>query len=88
MVSIDKINHLSLKIEGLWREGNVFEWTLNPDVNILSGQNGSGKSTVLRILYAVLTNKSGYLKSSLEAIYFDSGQQEEHFEELEKYILQ
>lgn len=62
-VSIDKINHLSLKIEGLWREDNVFEWTLNPDVNILSGQNGSGKSTVLRILYFALTGNSTKLKA-------------------------
>lgn len=61
-VSIDKINQFSLKIEGLWREDNVFEWTLNPDVNILSGQNGSGKSTVLRILYFALTGNNTQLK--------------------------
>lgn len=77
-VNIDEIKKLSLKIEGLWREQNVFEWNLNLDVNILSGSNGSGKSTILRILYAILTGKSAYLHSSLETFYPD-GMDEEHY---------
>jgi predicted ATP-binding protein involved in virulence len=33
----------------LW--GNDFLWTLNEDVNVLIGKNGSGKSTILRMLH-------------------------------------
>ncbi|MFN7658007.1 MAG: hypothetical protein ACK5P3_07670, partial [Dolichospermum sp.] len=30
---------------------NDFLWTLNEDVNVLIGKNGSGKSTILRMLH-------------------------------------
>ncbi|CDN31639.1 Methionine ABC transporter ATP-binding protein [Mucinivorans hirudinis] len=36
-------------VKGLWSEHDL-EWKLTPGVNILSGGNGSGKSTVLRCL--------------------------------------
>lgn len=39
-------------INGLWDKYDL-EWTLNPDVNILSGVNGSGKSTVLQCVYSL-----------------------------------
>jgi predicted ATPase len=42
-----------IEIKGLW--GKYLEWHLNPDVNILAGINGSGKSTVLNITAGVLT---------------------------------
>jgi len=35
-----------VEIEGLWNRYDL-EWDLRPDVNILSGINGSGKSTIL-----------------------------------------
>lgn len=38
-------------------------WELNPDVNILVGINGSGKSTVLRIVNALLSNDYKILKN-------------------------
>ena len=38
-----------IEIKNLW--GNDFLWTLNEDVNVLIGKNGSGKSTILRMLY-------------------------------------
>ncbi|KAA6344929.1 hypothetical protein EZS27_007482 [termite gut metagenome] len=44
----------SVTIKNLWGEYNLQWDSLNPDVNILVGINGSGKSTVLRILLAVL----------------------------------
>ncbi len=47
------IKHIS--IEGLWNRYDV-EWTLHPDVNILIGENGSGKSTILALLNMFLNN--------------------------------
>ena len=35
-----------IEIRGLWGRKNI-SWDLNPDVNILSGVNGGGKSTIL-----------------------------------------
>lgn len=43
----------SIHIEGLMGEKD-FHWDLRQDVNILGGQNGSGKSTILRALYLLL----------------------------------
>jgi energy-coupling factor transporter ATP-binding protein EcfA2 len=38
-----------IEIKNLW--GNDFLWPLNEDVNVLIGKNGSGKSTILRMLH-------------------------------------
>jgi predicted ATPase len=35
-----------IEIKGLWGRKNI-SWELQPDVNILSGVNGGGKSTIL-----------------------------------------
>lgn len=52
---IEKITPIEkIEIEGLWEKYHI-EWHLNPDVNILAGINGSGKSTVLNIITGVLT---------------------------------
>jgi len=52
---MEKITHISkIEIEGLWEKYHI-EWHLNPDVNILAGINGSGKSTILNIIAGVLT---------------------------------
>ena len=37
-----------IQIEGLWGRVDV-DWHLHPDVNILVGENGTGKSTVLQL---------------------------------------
>lgn len=37
----------SIEIKALWRGGRHVKWTLRPDVNILSGINGVGKSTII-----------------------------------------
>ncbi len=42
----------SIEIKGLWGRYDV-DWKLNPDVNILVGENGTGKSTVLKALERV-----------------------------------
>lgn len=56
-----------VEIKNLW--GNDFSWTLNEDVNVLIGKNGSGKSTILRMLYeAVLPIEDSKLNFRL----FDS----------------
>ena len=38
-----------IEAKGLWGRVDL-EWTLRPDVNILSGRNGSGKTTLIRAL--------------------------------------
>jgi ABC-type lipoprotein export system ATPase subunit len=56
-----------VEIKNLW--GNDFSWTLNEDVNVLIGKNGSGKSTILRMLHeAVLPIEDSKLNFRL----FDS----------------
>jgi predicted ATPase len=41
------INYLKrVEISGLWQRYDLI-WDLNPDVNVLAGINGSGKSTIL-----------------------------------------
>lgn len=37
----------SIEINALWKGGKHIKWELNPDVNILSGINGVGKSTII-----------------------------------------
>ena len=45
-----------IEIDALWSGQRHVEWTLRPDVNILSGVNGVGKSTILnRVVKRLLT---------------------------------
>ena len=37
----------SIEIKALWKGGRHIKWVLQPDVNILSGINGVGKSTII-----------------------------------------
>lgn len=46
-----------LQIEKLFGTTNI-DWELNPSVNVLVGQNGLGKSTILRIIEATLSQNS------------------------------
>jgi len=49
------INNISkVEISNLWKKYDI-EWELNPDVNILAGINGSGKSTILDLICVPLT---------------------------------
>lgn len=42
-----------VQIKGLWKAYNL-TWDLNPSVNILTGSNGAGKSTILDLVASVL----------------------------------
>jgi len=58
MVTIKKI-----EIKDYFGRGN-FEWNLDPVVNILGGKNGSGKSTIFKLCYAMLNDQN--LLASME----------------------
>jgi predicted ATP-binding protein involved in virulence len=44
------------------------EWDLHPDVNILIGVNGSGKSTILKSINALLSKKYRYVENLKMAV--------------------
>lgn len=44
-----------IEIKGLFGKKDI-SWKLNPQVNVLVGENGSGKSTILSIIYCMLNN--------------------------------
>jgi len=69
MVTIKKI-----EIKDYFGKGD-FEWNLDPVVNILGGKNGSGKSSLFKLCYVLLTNEKmnetlddGFKKIFKEAI--------------------
>lgn len=45
-----------IQIEALWNGKRRIDWSLRPDVNILSGVNGVGKSTILNLVVKHLLN--------------------------------
>lgn len=53
----DKTNIIleSIRLKNLWGLYNI-EWSLNRHINILTGDNGAGKSTILHTLFTALTN--------------------------------
>ncbi len=57
-----QVNHLKkIEIKNLWGKYDL-EWELNAGVNILAGANGSGKSTVLDIIFAIQEKKFDIIK--------------------------
>ena len=52
-----------IEIKGFFGKGD-FEWILDPVVNILGGKNGSGKSTIFKMCYAMLNAET--LLASME----------------------
>lgn len=76
-----------IRIKSLWNKFD-FHWQPNAQVNVLSGKNGSGKSTIISILHAALkdsiSDSTRFLKDALRRkrsekgevfIAFDSGEQ-------------
>lgn len=62
-----------IEINGLWGRFNI-AWELRPDVNILSGINGVGKTTILNRSVHYLEELSGEVKNGVKEgvhIYFD-----------------
>ncbi len=62
-----------IEINGLWGRFNI-AWDLRPDVNILSGINGVGKTTILNRSVNYLEELSGEMKNGIKQgvhIYFD-----------------
>lgn len=56
-------NYISrIEIESLWGNRNHIVWNLNPRVNILSGVNGVGKSTILNRIVAYLRHRNNRLR--------------------------
>lgn len=50
-----------IRIEGVWNKYTV-DFPLDEDVNILVGDNGIGKTTILNILYSIIRNLFGLYK--------------------------
>ena len=63
-----------IEIHGLWHRYDI-AWDLRPDVNILSGINGVGKTTILNRSVNCLEQTSGEVKSDAKNgvhVYFDN----------------
>lgn len=52
---------ISFKIEGLAGRQGTLELELNRDTNIIFGQNGCGKTSLLKILHAAMANRTDIL---------------------------
>ncbi|CAG1021633.1 hypothetical protein DOJK_01127 [Patescibacteria group bacterium] len=64
----DTIHYIKrVEIQGLWQKFDLV-WDLNPDVNILAGVNGSGKTTVLNSIYDLLFYKMLATGSKIQTI--------------------
>lgn len=84
------INYLKrVEISGLWQRYDLV-WDLNPDVNVLAGINGSGKSTVLNCMWGLLFNESSEGNPHLQMIgtdakvFFNNGKSISYFHLLGK----
>ena len=55
LASEKKIIIKEVNITGIYGHKH-FSWKLGEDINVLLGKNGSGKSTILKLIYACITN--------------------------------
>jgi ABC-type lipoprotein export system ATPase subunit len=63
-----------ISVENLWNK-HTFSINFNKDVTILIGKNGSGKSTVLNLIYELLANSKNsnkYRLKEIELLSFDN----------------
>jgi predicted ATPase len=59
----EPIKYISkVEIKGLWGRYDI-EWNLDPSVNVLSGINGSGKSTILNTIFWCICLKEAILEN-------------------------
>ena len=69
---MDDITHISrVKIKRLWGRFDI-DWKLNPDVNILAGINGSGKTTILGLIFLCAIGYPLPLYDKYRNIFFDT----------------
>ncbi|PUV25155.1 AAA family ATPase [Sphingobacterium athyrii] len=67
-----------IKLTKLWGKHDVV-WNLNKDINILSGINGSGKSTIINCIASYFNNdKSHFLSNHIQSIDIYTNQ-DSHF---------
>jgi predicted ATPase len=64
-----------IEIDGLWGQFDI-QWDLHPDVNILSGINGVGKTTILNRSVRHLEHPSTAGKNDNVRIFFDNPEAE------------
>lgn len=57
-----------IEIDGLWEEKNPIRWTLDRQVNVLSGINGVGKSTILNKIISFLKHNKGNFKEKRNGV--------------------
>lgn len=64
-----------IQIESLWNGHKRIDWHLTPDVNILSGVNGVGKSTILNKVVKHLLNidKMEKMEDGVELTFYPEG---------------
>ena len=76
LASAKKIVIKKVDIKGIYGHKSC-SWELAEDINVLLGKNGSGKSTILKLIYACMTNdkvifnyfENPYVTLTLEKIY-------------------
>src|SRR5260370_1109340 len=80
----------SIRIEGLAGRQDVCSLTFNDYVNVLFGPNGSGKTSVLRILHSALSNETEMLKdvpfTKAEVVIYVYGEKSEATYRLDKTV--
>lgn len=67
-------------IEGLWGTKKVHWYNINPDVNILVGINGSGKSSLLSLIHGLLGIHADIIKKYNLSTFIIEGYDGERFE--------
>ena len=82
----------SFRIEGLAGREEVVASKLNSDVNVCFGANGSGKTSLLRILHSALQNDADLLKdvpfTSAEVVIYSFGREIDYTYSITKESLE